>query len=85
MERNVTYNICLLFLLTLFVVMPLAAEEMGGDKASIYPTAPTDVHPIIVGTSVPVVSLKSSSGQPFDLAAAIADKPTVLVFYRGWW
>lgn len=42
-------------------------------------------HPLAVGTTAPAVTVKTSDGEPFDLGAALAEKPTVLVFYRGGW
>jgi peroxiredoxin len=42
--------------------------------------------PLLAGASVPANSLvKDLRGKSFDLNAAIAAKPTVLVFYRGGW
>ena len=43
------------------------------------------VTPALIGTQVPTLTLQSIDGKPFDLAAAIAKAPTVLVFYRGGW
>ena len=41
--------------------------------------------PIAVGASVPTLTLKTSDGADFDLAAALAAKPSLLIFYRGGW
>ncbi len=41
--------------------------------------------PLAVGARVPAVTLKTSDGADFDLAAALAAKPTLLIFYRGGW
>jgi len=48
-------------------------------------SSPERVHPSFVGTKIPEVSVRTADGTPFDLAAAIKTKPTVLVFYRGGW
>lgn len=37
------------------------------------------------GDPVPAVELRTADGSAFDLTAAIAEKPAVLVFYRGGW
>lgn len=44
-----------------------------------------DVNPLAAGDNLPAVVLKTVSGQPFDLKAEVAKKPTVLIFYRGGW
>src|SRR5579863_4809615 len=45
----------------------------------------TDVVPLGKGTRIPKLRLKTIDGQSFDLNAAVARKPTVLIFYRGGW
>ncbi|MFC1958845.1 hypothetical protein ACFLV6_02905 [Chloroflexota bacterium] len=49
------------------------------------PTSPKDICPILIGATVPELTLTTVNGSPFDLKAAIAEKLTVLIFYRGWW
>lgn len=45
----------------------------------------TDVVPLDTGARVPKLTLKAVDGKAFDLNAAVAKKPTVLIFYRGGW
>jgi peroxiredoxin len=45
----------------------------------------TDVVPLDKGANVPKLMLKAVDGKAFDLNAAVAKKPTVLIFYRGGW
>lgn len=50
----------------------------------------TTVHPnearaVPVGTAVPPFTLQNTDGQPYTLAQIPADKPLILVFYRGDW
>jgi peroxiredoxin len=40
---------------------------------------------LAVGAIAPGVMLKAMGGVDFDLGAAMATKPTVLIFYRGGW
>jgi peroxiredoxin len=47
--------------------------------------AATDVVPLDRGASVPKLTLETVDGKAFDLNAAVAKKPTVLIFYRGGW
>lgn len=50
------------------------------------PISAEDICPILVGAMVPNLTLTTVNGRLFDLNAAIAEKPTVLIFYRGgWW
>jgi peroxiredoxin len=44
-----------------------------------------DVTPLETGARVPPLVLKTSEGKSFDLNAALARKPTILIFYRGGW
>lgn len=44
-----------------------------------------DVVPLAKGASVPKLALKTADGKAYDLNAALARQPTVLVFYRGAW
>jgi peroxiredoxin len=44
-----------------------------------------DVAPLGKGETLPQLRLKTIDGQAFDLNAAVAKKPTVLLFYRGGW
>jgi peroxiredoxin len=44
------------------------------------------VKPLPVGAKMPAGSrVLTMAGKPFDLTAAVANKPTVLMFYRGGW
>ena len=54
-------------------------------KAYQVPTSAEDICPILVGTTIPKLTLTTVNGSPFDLNAAIIEKPTVLIFYRGGW
>lgn len=44
-----------------------------------------DVKGLAVGTKAPLFKAKDASGNTFSLAKAIAQKPVVLIFYRGQW
>ena len=48
------------------------------------PDAPNRVSPLSIGSSAPTEVLSAADG-PFDLASALKDKPTILVFYRANW
>lgn len=58
-------------------------EEMQMSYA--IPQKPEDISPLLYGEKIPKAVLPDMSGNNFDLNKAVADKPTVLVFYRGGW
>lgn len=49
------------------------------------PRRAEDVNPAKIGTLLPKIRLVDVKNKPFDLNAAVAKTPTVLVFYRGGW
>ncbi|MFA6086906.1 peroxiredoxin-like family protein [Mucilaginibacter sp.] len=49
------------------------------------PQKPTDISPLLVGEAIPDVTLADASGKPVSLKQLVAQKPTILVFYRGGW
>ncbi len=58
---------------------PLAAAELQVAKA------PTEVCPLLVGSQLPDITLQDLEGNSFDLNRAIAEKPTILIYFRGGW
>ncbi|WPU94710.1 peroxiredoxin-like family protein [Mucilaginibacter sabulilitoris] len=50
-----------------------------------YPQQSTDISPLLIGEKIPSVNIPAANGKPFDLNAHLADKPTILFFYRGGW
>jgi hypothetical protein len=44
-----------------------------------------EVRPLLVGSSIPVLTYATPEGAPFDFNAAVALRPTVLVCFRGGW
>lgn len=53
-------------------------------SAQIYPTA-NDVKPILIGQKLANATLKDVNGKDVNLQSLIAEKPSVVVFYRGGW
>lgn len=76
---------------TLFVAaVPLKAAALTTNvsdtlKTQLYPEKATDISPLLIGERIPVISLPAANGQVYDLNAAVAQKPTILIFYRGGW
>ncbi|MFC1601821.1 peroxiredoxin-like family protein [Candidatus Sumerlaeota bacterium] len=59
----------------------VGAEPERGDV----PNDAAKVRPILVGQPLPKIVLRTADNAPFELNAAIAEKPTVLIFFRGGW
>ena len=49
------------------------------------PNQAEDICPILIGQSIPDAVLKTPDNAPLKLTSAIAEKPTLLIFYRGGW
>jgi hypothetical protein len=47
--------------------------------------SPNDIKPVGTGDKIPAAVVKTVKGDDLDLVAAVAEKPTVLIFYRGGW
>lgn len=81
-----TINILLPVALMLFAAAAVFAGEnnMTQDSKKIAASA-EEICPLLVGVKIPTLTLKTQDGADFDLNAAAAQKPTVLIFYRGGW
>ena len=64
------------------VTATLATSLVHGETPAV---SAADAKPLGVGAHAPGITLTDSEGAPVDLAKAFAEKPTVLVFYRGGW
>ena len=62
----------------------LPAAALAQEGPAIAPAA-NQVRPLLVGAPVPQAELFDADGAAFDLAAALKEQPTILVFYRGHW
>lgn len=49
------------------------------------PGSPDGVCPLLLGQRIPAVQVADINGKKVDLRRAIADKPTLLIVYRGGW
>jgi peroxiredoxin len=55
------------------------------DFSAAVPASPKEVCPLLLGSSIPAVTLRTAAGEGFDLSRAVKQRSTVLVFYRGGW
>lgn len=67
------------------VMFLLAVSQWGLALGTSVPNDASKTCPIKVGESIPALTLKDLSGKPFDINKAIADKPSIIIFYRGGW
>ncbi|MEN5055779.1 peroxiredoxin-like family protein [Sphingobacterium kitahiroshimense] len=49
------------------------------------PQKPEDINPLRKGRKIPTANLVTSSGELFNVSKAVAEKPTILIVYRGGW
>lgn len=70
--------------------LPLSAMTLKSSfndtlQTKAFPEQPTDISPLLIGEKIPAVNIPAADGRLFDLNAAIGQKPTILIFYRGGW
>lgn len=80
-----TLALGLSFSLSTFHISQSHAAPATSESKPVVPTDAKNVCPAKPGSTLPKLSLRSVSGEAFDLNASIAKKPTVLIFYRGGW
>lgn len=49
------------------------------------PLNPKDISPLLIGESIPAISLLDAAGKSVNLNMAVAEKQAILIFYRGGW
>jgi hypothetical protein len=57
-------------------------------RAALMAHIPEDaqnIRPLLVNATIPQLTLPDTTGQPFDVNAAVRERPTILLFYRGGW
>lgn len=78
LQRLLLSMVCSLLLLATAYAQPTTTVDR-------VPNAPDQTCPLPVGSAVPAMQLQSLDGKPFDLAAALKAKPTILIYFRGGW
>lgn len=69
--------------LALFLPVMLVSALHAGAPAIAASAA--EARPLTVGTKAPALTLSTADGTEVALGSAFAEKPTILVFYRGSW
>jgi len=68
----------------LLFVSQISPDVFAGCRGEL-PESSAEVCPVLAGTEIPKVILKSLDGSPFDLFSEVSEKPSVVIFYRGGW
>ena len=63
------------------LALSMAAPAIGADLAR----GPDQVRPILLGSKMPNVPLRTVDGAATTLGAQVGGQPAILVFYRGGW
>ncbi len=71
------------FVSAIFLVVTLGSLAFAGERGVAQ--SPTSVCPILVGSPLPSITLTTLDGKSFDLNKAVAEKPTILIYFRGGW
>lgn len=70
---------------SLLFLCALGASALVRAAAPALPASAELARPLAVGSKAPAITLSAVDGSTFALGAAFAERPTVLVFYRGSW
>lgn len=63
----------------------LTLRAVYAQTASDFPEKPENISPLLIGETIPALTLPDANGKSTDLKALVSQKPTILVFYRGGW
>ena len=71
--------------LTALLLLILGSLSGNFQEQAPLPQSPSDVCPLMIGATIPAVTVATVDGETLDLLAVVKTKPTVLVYYRGGW
>lgn len=81
----------LILSLSLLIASCAGTPGNGGDGGNVtnpgadYATEAAAVSPVLTGTTIPDVTVRTAEGDTVTLRERISRQPTVLIFYRGGW
>jgi len=73
---------CLAGGLALFVVGVGSGLARGESRPA---ASPTQVRPLLIGSQVPELTLRSADGSAVNLGQVLSKKPAIVILYRGGW
>ncbi len=71
--------------LIMTIVLLLGLSGQVAAESQKVANAPDQICPILIGSTLPAITLQNLDGKIFDLNKAIAEKPTILIYFRGGW
>lgn len=75
----------ILLVLLIFLITSCSASESSPEPSGLVPTKALNVEPLLIGESVPDLSVTDIEGHRQSLMELIAEKPSLIIFYRGGW
>lgn len=78
-------NVLAVYSLIVFCGFIMIAQTTNAQQPNVFPQKPEEVSPLLIGEQIPTSTLLDAKGKSFNLNAALAAKPTILIFYRGGW
>ena len=72
-----------IILIAFFCITTFATKKVAAQSA--IPQKAEDISPLLIGEKIPSATLSDALGKEVDLGKIIAQKPTILIFYRGGW
>ena len=81
--KRFQYAVVLILMLGVMSACQKPEREVSAKMDSAIPASAKDVHPLVIGDSIPKLVLDTADGEAFDLNRAIEEKPSILIFSRG--
>lgn len=72
-------------ILTLLITVFAISTDSQGQNTNHAPDDPFDVHPLLIGSTVPDRPVQDVDGREHSLTALISEQPALIIFYRGGW
>ncbi len=66
-------------------ILAISAQAAGYKADKEAPKSANDIRPIMIGQSLPKITLNTPNNKAISLNKMISEKPALLVFYRGGW
>jgi len=63
----------------------VASSVSGRGLDPVIADSPQTIRPLLIGASVPDLTLADLQGAPVELSAVLAKQPSIIIFYRGGW
>jgi len=81
MAWKATRPILILILAFGFTVI---GQVHASDRGDV-PTSPQEIRPLLIGATIPEVTVRNADGADVALPDVFRKEPTILIVYRGGW